>query len=89
MNTTADERSFECKPAGRNGYFFYHEGSREIPFYWEYGRDDVIVIARVDELHRFGNCPWSSPSLRFCQKGNYLLDPGMTCSFDVTASAPP
>ena len=61
MNTSADDWSFECKPSGQDGYFFYHEGSREIPFYWEYGGDDVLVIVRITEPDKFDlRYPWAA-----------------------------
>ena len=60
MKTSADDWSFECKPFGRDGYFFYHEGSRELPFYWEMGGGDVVVIVRIDEPDKFGlRFPWA------------------------------
>jgi hypothetical protein len=64
MNTITDW-SFECQPSGRDGYFFYHEGPREIPFYWEYGGGDVIVIVRFDEPDKFAlRCPWATERKR-------------------------
>jgi len=59
MKTPADYWSFECQPSGRDGYFFYHEGSQEIPFYWEYGGGDVLVIVRMTEPDKFDlRYPW-------------------------------
>ncbi len=60
MKTSTDDWSFECKPCGRDGYFFYHEGSRELPFYWEYGGGDVVVIVGIDEPGTFFlRFPWA------------------------------
>jgi len=40
--------------------FFYHEGSHELPFYWEYGGGDVVVIVRIDEPGKFVlRFPWA------------------------------
>ena len=39
---------------------FYHEGTREIPFFWEYGGGDVRVIVRFEEPSRFAlRYPWA------------------------------
>jgi len=59
MNTTS-EWSFECKPSGRDGYCFYHEAARELPFYWEYGGSDIIIIVRFDQPDKFAlKYPWA------------------------------
>lgn len=49
MNPSLDDWNVECEPVGQCGYFFYHEGSRELPFVWEYGGDGVIVIVRFEQ----------------------------------------
>ncbi len=60
MNPSPSDWSVECKPSGRDGYFFYHEDSREIPFCWEYGGGDTVVIVRIDEPAKFGlRYPWA------------------------------
>lgn len=46
--------SLECKPFGQSGFVFYHEGSRELPLYWEYGGGDAIAIFRVEEPEKLG-----------------------------------
>jgi hypothetical protein len=44
---------------GESGYFFYREGSRELPLYWEYGGGDVVVAVRADEPSKFtARHPW-------------------------------
>jgi hypothetical protein len=43
----------ECKPSGREGYVFYREGANELPFYWEYGGGDFVVIVRIEEPDKF------------------------------------
>lgn len=59
MNTTADW-SFECEPSGREGCFFYHEGSHEIPFYWEYGGGEFVIAVRFDQPDKFAQrYPWA------------------------------
>ena len=60
MNPSLDDWSVECKPFGQHGYFFYHERSRELPFYWEYGGGDVVVIIRFEEPAKFSlRYPWA------------------------------
>ena len=60
METSANDWSFECQPAGRDGFLFYHEGSRQIPFYWAYGGGDVLVILRILEPDKFNlRYPWA------------------------------
>ncbi len=60
MKPSSDDWSFESKPIGQYGYFFYHEGSPEIPFYWEFGGGDVVLIIRIEEPNKFGlRYPWA------------------------------
>jgi hypothetical protein len=59
VKPSAEKWSVECEPVGRRGYFFYHEGSRELAFYWEYGGGDVVVIVRADDPSKFTlRHPW-------------------------------
>ncbi len=59
MTPSAEKWSVECEPVGQSGYFFYHEGSRELPLYWEYGGEDVVVIVRADDPSKFTiRYPW-------------------------------
>ena|SRR5436190_23892003 len=59
MTRAAEKWSVECEPVGSSGYFFYHEGSRELPLYWEYGGGDVVVIVRADDPSKFATKhPW-------------------------------
>src|SRR5258706_302768 len=53
MKDPSADWSVECQPSGRDGYFFYHEGTNQIPFYWEYGGGDVVVIVRLDDLSKW------------------------------------
>jgi hypothetical protein len=53
MKKSSSNWNVECKPSGREGYIFYHEGTQEIPFYWEYGGGDVIAIVRFVEPDKF------------------------------------
>src|SRR5262245_38971921 len=65
MNSSTQDWSVECKPSGRDGYIFYHEGSHELPFYWEYGGGNVVVIVRFDEPDRFAaRYPWAAERRR-------------------------
>src|SRR5580658_1383794 len=60
MKPSEDNWSLECKPFGQHGYFFYHESSREIPFYWEYGGGDTVVIVRIEKPADFDSgYPWA------------------------------
>src|SRR5437899_5989747 len=60
MKDSSTDWNVECKPSGRDGYLFYHEASREIPFYWEYGGGDVVVIVRLDEPSTWDRqYPWA------------------------------
>jgi hypothetical protein len=60
MRPSADDWSVECKPFGQYGYSFYHENSREIPFYWEYGGGDTVVIVRIEKRADFDSgYPWA------------------------------
>ena len=60
MEDTTQSWSLECKPFGQCGYVFYHEGSHELPLYWEYGGGDTVVIVRVEEPEKFGvRFPWA------------------------------
>src|SRR5215471_14630518 len=59
MTPSAEKWTVECDLAGQGGYFFYHEGSRELPLYWEYGGGGVVVIVRADEPTKFTmRHPW-------------------------------
>jgi hypothetical protein len=59
MENSVQTWSLECKPFGQSGYVFYHEGSRELPLYWEYGGGDTIVVVRVEEPEKLGaRFPW-------------------------------
>ena len=61
MNSSTQDWRVECKPSGRDGYVFYYEGSQELPFYWEYGGGNVVVIARFDEPDKFAvRYPWAA-----------------------------
>jgi len=53
MKSTTQESSVEYKPSGRDGYLVYHEASGDLPFYWEYGGGDIVVIVRFDEPDKF------------------------------------
>ena len=60
MEDTTQSWSLECKPFGQTGYAFYHEGSHELPLYWEYGGGATVVIVRVEEPEEFGvRFPWA------------------------------
>jgi hypothetical protein len=60
MESSSKNWNVECKPTGTHGYFFYREGSEEIPFYWEYGGGAVVVIVRFDESGKFDiRYPWA------------------------------
>ena len=60
MKPTSKHWSVECKPAGRDGYLFYREGLHEIPFYWEFGGGDTVVVVRVDDPSKFNlKYPWA------------------------------
>src|SRR5579864_5652172 len=60
MKTPASDWSVECKPAGQQGYVFYHEVEHELPFYWEYGGGDFVVVVRFDEPDKFAlRHPWA------------------------------
>ena len=60
MEDSGQAWSFECKPFGQSGYVFYHEGSRELPLYWEYGGGETIAIVRVEEPEKLGaRFPWA------------------------------
>ena len=53
--------SVEYHPTGREGYLFYHEESRSIPFYWELGGGAVLLIVRFDEPGKFVvRYPWTA-----------------------------
>ena len=59
MTYSAENWSLECEPVGRDGYIFYHEDSRELPLYWEYGGGDVVLIVRVDAPTKLAiRWPW-------------------------------
>ena len=59
MPPSTEKWSVECEPVGKSGYVFYHEGSRELPLYWEYGGGDVVVIVRADDPSKFWmRHPW-------------------------------
>ena len=52
--------SLDSRPSGQSGYVFYHEGSRELPLYWEYGGGDTIAIVSVEEPEKLGaKFPWA------------------------------
>lgn len=60
MNGSLVEWSLEFKPIGRDGYLFYHEGSHELPLYWEYGGGSVVLIVRFDEPDKLAlRYPWA------------------------------
>ena len=86
METSANDWSFECQPAGRDGFFFYHEGSREIPFYWEYGGSDVLVIVRILEPDKFDlRYPWAATRRReiFERVAQELIRGRPTCRTEI------
>jgi hypothetical protein len=59
MTPSAEKWSVECEPAGQSGYFFYHEGTRELPLYWEYGGGDIVVVVRADDASKLTTRhPW-------------------------------
>jgi len=61
MHQPPESWSVECTPSGRDGFLFYHEGSQEIPFYWEYGGGDIIAIIRFTEPKEFNRRhPWAA-----------------------------
>jgi hypothetical protein len=86
MKTSADDWSFECKTFGRDGYFFYHEGSRELPFYWELGGGDVVGIVRIDEPTKFGlKFPWAVERSReiFARVAQELIRQSPDCTTEI------
>jgi hypothetical protein len=65
MKTPMEDWSVECRLSGQHGYVFYHEGGHELPFYWEYGGGDVIVIVRFDGPDTFAlRHPWAAERKR-------------------------
>jgi hypothetical protein len=55
----------EWEPSGRDGYLFYHEGSHELPFYWEFGGDGVVAIIRIDDRAQLEKRhPWAAERKR-------------------------
>ncbi len=59
VKESAQSWSVECKPFGQSGYVFYHEGSHELPLYWEYGGGETVLIVRVEEPERLSmRFPW-------------------------------
>lgn len=61
MKDSDQSWSVECKPCGQSGYVFYHEGSHELPLYWEYGGGDTVVIVRVEEPEKLAmKFPWAA-----------------------------
>lgn len=60
MESPADNWSVECKPAGRCGYIFYREGMHDLPLFWEYGGKEAVLIAHVEQPHKFNaKYPWA------------------------------
>ncbi len=61
VNDSDQSWSVECKPVGQSGYVFYHEGSHELPLYWEYGGGDTLVIVRIEEPEKLAvRFPWAA-----------------------------
>jgi len=55
----------EWEPSGRDGYLFYHEGSHELPFYWEFGGDGMVAIIRIDDPAQLEKRhPWAAERKR-------------------------
>ncbi len=60
MKSSSNDWRVECETFGRDGYFFYHEDSRQLPFCWEIGGGDVVGIVRIDEPDKFClRYPWA------------------------------